>query len=641
MSGGYMDKALDVDLSTGTIKELVIDPEDRRLYWGGRGLATRLLYDQTPAGLDPYDEQMVLIFSTGPLTGSGAPQSNRFVVTTKSPLTGAIANSTCGGNFATKLKKAGVDVVLVRGKADKPVYLEITDEGASIKDATHLWGMKTQEVQAAFPRAFGKAVIGPAGENRVRFAAIVSQERVAGRTGCGAVMGAKNLKAIIANGKKKIPIEDPERFKKLQKQHTQYLLEHPMTGDVLPRLGTANIVHSAAGKNILPVNNFQSGSDPRAVEITGDWLAKHHLKKQVGCLACPILCGRGIDLHAKAAAAQAEETGEALAKPKITKGPEYETIALIGSNIGCYDLERIFEWNHLCDDLGMDTVSTGGVIGFATELTAEGLLRSDLTFDQHDGISGLLDDIAHRRGLGDALAEGVRRMGDRYGGADYAIHAKGLELPAYDPRGCYGQGLEYATSNRGGCHTQGGVMYLEATGALALDPHATATKPEWVFYQQNVQAAVSSSVFCMFATYGMLPGLVNNLKPMGVIHRTAIWVLLHSAPILRVYFKAKLPVRAYWFEKFLSHAFGRRISTGEFNQVGERVWNLERLYNLREGLTADDDTLPRRMLDESTFDGIEGGVPLDRMLPAYYKLRGWDTAGVPKPKTLQHLSIRA
>jgi len=632
-----MGKALDVDLSKGTIQELTIDPADRDLYWGGRGLATRLLYDHTPAGLDPYDEEMVLIFSTGPLTGSGAPQSNRFVVTTKSPLTGAIANSTCGGNFATKLKKAGVDLVLIRGKADKPVYLEITEDEAQIKDASHLWGMKTQEVQKEFPRAFGKAVIGPAGENKVRFAAIVSQERIAGRTGCGAVMGAKNLKAIVANGRKKLPLADPERFKKLQKQHTQYLLEHPMTGDILPRLGTANIVHSAAGKNILPVNNFQTGSDERAVNITGGALAKHHLKKQVGCLACPILCGRGIHMHNEAAAAE----GAPAAKPKVTKGPEYETIALVGSNIGCYDLPKIFEWNELCDELGMDTVSTGGALGFATELTQKGMLESELSFDNHDGISQMLDDIAHRRGLGDDLAEGVKRMGDKFGGADFAIHAKGLELPAYDPRGCYGQGLEYATSNRGGCHTQGGIMYLEATGALSLDPHATATKPEWAFYQQNVQAAVSSSVFCMFATYGMLPGLVNGLKPMGALHRSVIWVLLHSGPILRMYFKANLPVQAYWFEKFLTHAFGRRISTGEFNKVGERVFNMERLYNLREGLTAADDTLPKRMLDESTFDGIDGGVPLDRMLPAYYKLRGWDSQGVPKPKTLQKLSIRA
>ena len=459
--------------------------------------------------------------------------------------------------------------------------------------------MKSQEVQEQFPRGFGKAVIGPAGENKVRFAAIVSQERVAGRTGCGAVMGSKNLKAIVANGKKKLPLADPERFKKLQKKHTQYLLKHPMTGDVLPRLGTANIVHSAAGKNILPVRNFQIGTDERAVELTGEWLASNHLKKQVGCLACPILCGRGIHLHNEIHAAhEGAEGDEKPTKPKTTKGPEYESIALIGSNLGCFDLEKVFEWNQLCDDLGMDTVSVGGAIGFATEHTEKGMLSSDLSFESHEGISALLDDIAHRRGLGDDLAEGVKRMADKYGGADFAIHVKGLELPAYDPRGCYGQGLEYATSNRGGCHTQGGIMYLEATGPLSLDPHSIATKPEWAFYQQNLQAAVSSSVFCMFSTYGMLPGLINGLKPLGRVHRTVIWVLLHSAVVLRVFFKTKLPLQMYWFEKFLTHAFGRRISTGEFNQVGERVFNLERLYNLREGLTAADDSLPPRMRDD-------------------------------------------
>ena len=267
--GGYMGKAYDIDLTRGTVKDLVVDPNDRKLYLGGKGLATRLLLDHTEPGLDPFDERMVLIFATGPVTGSAAPQSNRFVVTTKSPLTGAVGSSTSGGNFATKLKQAGVDLILVRGKAEKPVLIKITEEGVAIEDAAHLWGKGAQETQALLPKPFGKAVIGPAGENRVRFASVVSQERIAGRAGTGAVMGSKNLKAIIANGKRKMPIHDEEKFRALQKSMTKFLRSHPSTGEMLPNLGTANIVRTAAGRNILPVRNFQAGSDHRMKEA--DW----------------------------------------------------------------------------------------------------------------------------------------------------------------------------------------------------------------------------------------------------------------------------------------------------------------------------------------------------------------------------------
>jgi aldehyde:ferredoxin oxidoreductase len=623
MDGGYMGTAFYIDLSREKIRQYQVSPEDRRLYLGGKGLATRLLYDLTPAGLDPYSEDMLIIFSTGPMTGTAAPQSNRFVVTTKSPLTGGIANSTCGGNFATKLKKAGVDFVIVRGKAKKPVYIEITEAGAAIRDASHLWGKGAMETQALLPKQFGKAVIGPAGENLVRFAAVVSEERVAGRTGCGAVMGSKNLKAIIADGQLKVMTAEPDRFKKLQKWMTSFLLTHPMTGEILPRLGTANLVLTTAGHNILPVRNFSRGSDLKAKEISGEEMAARHLKKRSGCTSCPIKCGRVIERNGKA-----------------DKGPEYETIALLASNLGNFDMKGLFEWSHLCDDLGMDTISTGGVIGFATELTARGLLKSDLSFEKHQGIAQLLDDIAHRRGLGDELAEGVKRLSDKYGGKEFAIHVKGLELPGYDPRGCYGQGLEYATTNRGGCHIQGATMYMEATGPLNIDPLSTRAKPELVVLQQNLSAAISSSVFCMFASYAMIPGIAFRLDPQGLPYQAITKALLNAGPVLGGVLKVKAPVPVTWFEKFLSHTIGRRITMGEFTEIGNRVFNMERLYNLREGLTGRDDTLPPRILNESIFAGVRGGVPLHEMLPRYYQIRGWDERGVPRRSTLRRLNIR-
>ena len=623
MNGGYMNKAYDIDLSSGEIKDLKISDEDRRLYLGGKGIGVRLLYDHTPPGLDPYDEKMVMIFSTGPVTGTAAPQSNRFVVTTKSPLTGAIATSTSGGNFATKLKKAGVDLVLVRGIAEKPVYIEITEEGAEIKDAEHLWGKGTEETQEAFPKKYGKAVIGPAGENKVRFAAIVSQERVAGRAGTGAVMGSKNLKAIIAFGRKKVPIVEPEKYKGFQKYMTKFLLSHPMAGSILPRLGTANLVNTTAGRNILPTFNFQKGSDHRAVEISGEAIVSRHLKKRVGCMSCPIVCGRGVEMNGK-----------------VTKGPEYETLGLLGSNLGNFDLKRIFDLNYICDDMGMDTISAGGVLGFATELTQRGKLESDLSFDSHDGLAELLKDIAHRRGLGDDLAEGVKRMADKYGGEEYAIHVKGLELPAYDPRGCYGQGLEYATTARGGCHVQGCTMYLEACGPISVDPLSHKAKPELVILQQNVANAVTCSVFCMFSTYAMIPAVAFKLNPQGLAYGLLTNTLLNSGPILGLVLKSKNPLKMLWFEKFLSFITGTSFSMGDFVEVGERVFNLERIYNIREGFTHRDDTLPPRLLKEPTFPGQRAGVPLDKMMPRYYKVRGWDSYGVPTDATLDHLNIR-
>jgi aldehyde:ferredoxin oxidoreductase len=436
-------------------------------------------------------------------------------------------------------------------------------------------------------------------------------------------MGAKNLKAVIANGKKRVPIAEEETHRGFRKSITKYLLAHPMTGGILPRLGTANLVMTTAGRNILPVLNFRRGTDHRAIDISGEEMASKHLKKRVGCVSCPIICGRGIEREGS-----------------VTKGPEYETIGLMGSNLGAFDLKKIFEWNHLCDELGLDTISAGGVLGFAAELTQKGMLDSPLSFDDHSAVPQTLHDIAYRRGLGDELADGVRRMSDKYGGKEFAIHVKGLELPAYDPRGCYGQGLEYATTNRGGCHIQGATMYLEATGPLSVDPLSTKSKPELVVLQQNLSAAICCSVYCMFSAYAMIPPVAFRLNPQGPIYNLVTRAVLSSGPLLSIVLKTKAPLPLLWFERFLTYVTGSRYSMGDYVELGERVFNLERLYNIREGLTGADDSLPRRLLGDSTFPGIAGGVPLHEMLPRYYKLRGWDRAGVPTAKTLERLQIQ-
>jgi aldehyde:ferredoxin oxidoreductase len=394
---------------------------------------------------------------------------------------------------------------------------------------------------------------------------------------------------------------------------------------------------------VLPVRNFQTGTDLRAPDLSGELLARDYLEKRVGCQSCPIICGRGILEIWKDSNAEKPDDGNGKGKKgkaALMKGPEYETLGLMGSNLGCFDMRKIFEWNFLCDDLGLDTISTGGVLGFATELTERGMLESDLSFDSHDGISALLDDIAHRKGLGADLAEGVKRMSEKYGGEEFAIHAKGLELPAYDPRGCVGQGLEYATTNRGGCHVQGATMYLEAIGPINVDPLSVKAKPQLVVLQQNIAAAVTSSVYCLFSTYAMIPAAAYNLNPQGPLYKAITTILLNSGPVLSLVLKAKAPVPVLWYEKFLSYVLGRKMTMGDFVETGERAFNMERLYNLREGLTDRDDTLPRRLLEESIFPDVDRGVPLDKMLPTYYKLRGWDERGVPKPATLKRLSIR-
>jgi aldehyde:ferredoxin oxidoreductase len=390
-------------------------------------------------------------------------------------------------------------------------------------------------------------------------------------------------------------------------------------------LGTANIVATAAGRNILPVCNYQKGTDVRAMAISGERIASKYLKKRVGCMSCPVICGRGIELWMKDAGGEEHLVSHPDGKHKgITKGPEYETLGLLGSNLGCFELEKIFEWNHLCDDLGMDSISLGSTLGFATELTERGMLQSPLSFERHDAVADLIRDTAYRRGLGNDLAEGTRRMADKYGGHDFAIHVKGLELPAYDPRGCYGQGLEYATTNRGGCHIQGATMYLEATGPISVDPLSIKAKPELVALQQNLSAALCCSVYCMFASYAMIPSLAFSLDPQGKIYGAVTQAQLNARPVIALVVKS----------------IGRKVTMGEYTEIGERTFNLERMYNLREGLTGADDTLPRRLLEEPTFPGKERGVPLAAMLPRYYKVRRWDAAGVPTPRTLERLSLR-
>ncbi len=620
---GYLGKMLVVDLTARSWETVALDEELVRLYVGGKGLGARLVYDLVPPGADPLGPENVLVFLSGPLVGTGAPQSNRFVVCGKSPLTGGIGTSTCGGNFATKLRRSGFDVVVVKGMADAPVLLRIEDGEVRLEEASDLWGLGTYATQERIGKKFGIACIGPAGENQVLIAGIASQERMAARTGLGAVMGSKKLKAIAATGNQKATLADPDRFSEVMKATTAYKKSHPMTGRILPRLGTAHLVLVTAGTNILPVRNYRAGRHPEAWRLSGEQLADEHLVAKGGCISCPVRCGRVVER-----------------KGKRIKGPEFETIALMGANTGNFDLKAVLEWNYLLDDLGMDSISAGNVLGFAMELTERGLLESDLEFGKPENIPRILEDMAHKRGLGAELSEGVKRLAERYGGKEFAMHVKGLELPGYDPRGCWGQGLEYATTNRGGCHIQGATMFLEATGPLKLDPHTTKLKPELVVLQQNTAAAVGSLVMCYFSAYAMIPKALFDLDPHGLAYKAITRLLLNSGPVMDVVLRFHPGLQVLWFEKLLAAATGERWTFGRFMKMGERVFNMERIFNVREGFDRKDDTLPPRVLRENTFQGVDARVPLDPMLDKYYRLRGWDALGRPTPKKLEELDIR-
>ena len=626
MISGYAGRILEVDLGRKSFSFQPLDEETARLYIGGKGYGTRLLYDRSEAGIDPLGPSNPLIFATGPLNGSVAPQSNRFAVVCKSPLTGAIGNATCGGSFALGLKKAGIDVLIVEGRSERPVRIEIDGDGSQVEfiDATDLWGKGTGETQKVLGGKKQHAVIGPAGENQVLYAGIVSNERIAGRTGVGAVMGSKRLKAVSVSGSRKLEMEDPQKFKEYTKTVRELFKDHPVLGESMKRFGTGAIVNTTNARNMLPTHNFKYGSFDAAMSISGEYMEDHELVGvKSSCIHCPVTCGRDVEV---------EGVGR-------VKGPEYETLALLGSNLEIGDLKSVSEWNYWADELGMDTISLGATLGFAMELSERGVLDLKLSFGDPAGVTEMIKDIGHRRGLGDDLADGVRRMSEKYGGHEFAMHVKGLELSAYDPRVSFAQGVEYATTNRGGCHVQGASMYLESTGPLTINPQNLKLKAELPVVQQNLACAINSMVLCIFTTYGIIPKAIHQLSPSSLRYRLLATLLENSGPLFGKLMGMKGPPML-WFEKWLTYVTGTKFSSGHLQEIGERIFNLERMYNLREGLDRSDDTLPPRILEESTFAHMTSGHPLDQLLPRYYKLRGWDADGVPTPRRLERLGIR-
>ena len=625
---GYMGKVLDIDLSTGKTGEYPLSDKDREMYLGGRFISTKILWDELKPGVDPLSPENILVVMTSPLTGTGAPSSSRYDISAKSPLTGGIGHSNSGGSFGIHLKRAGWDGIVIRGKSDTPVYLEIEEDDIQIKSAEHIWGMNTEEAQAALGKG-GKMVIGPGGESLVKYAVIVSGERVHGRTGMGTVMGSKNLKGIVARGKKKVQLNKEEKFRSGVKKWVKMLQNHPATGDLSPRYGTAQFVNILSRKNALPTRNFSRGSFEGAHKISGEALAEKFLVKNSGCPSCPIKCGRVVEIDGKQ-----------------VKGPEYEVLCLLGSNLEIDDLGAIIKWNYELDLLGIDTITAGNVLGFAAELNEKGMWDNGIEFGKKDNISDLIKSIAYREGIGDDLAEGVKSLSEKYGGEEFAAHSKGLEIAGYEPRAAAGHALGYATANRGACHLDGGYMiYFEINGPMTLDPLHYRSKPPWVILDQNLMAAIGAGGNCLFTAWTFVPNVAFKLPGMkltsAIVSKILTYTWFSVTMLLKIppaLMKIHLPLLPH--SKFIKLATGMKMDFGVYTRVGERGYTLERLFNLREGFKKDKDSLPKRFTDTPLFEGDEKSkVPLTKMLPTYYKIRGWDENGVPTEKTLKKLGL--
>ena len=593
---GWMGKILRVNLTRGHYSIEPLDLNNAERFIGGRGLAAKILWDELDPTVDPLSPDNMLIFATGPLTGTGAVTGSRYMVVTKSPLTDAFACSNSGGYFGSALKAAGYDLLIFEGKAPKPVYLLIRDQHIEIRPAGKLWGKTTTETEQIIRADLGNgadsrktriAAIGPAGEHLVRMACVVNDSRTASRSGVGAVMGSKNLKAVAINGTGKPKVWDREGLRKARHTFLETFRKTKAKDfDFRSRYGTWRFIPIMLNFRMMPTKNFTAGFMEGLPPIED--IRKKILVKKESCFSCPFQCGRETRLN------DPEYGGKG-------KGPEYESFVQLGPCCGIKDLSAITKANYLCNELGMDTISVGVTIACAMEMFEKGYLpRKDvpfpLPFGDKNAMLSLVNMIAAREGIGDRLAEGSYRFADHYGHPVFSMSVKKQELPAIHPQGYQGGGLAFATSNSGASHTRSGLRFENRLG--------TKGEAAWMKENQDLVAVIDSSGLCwsIFGSFGMLRGeLLTELECV---------------------------TGAGYTEKSLMEA-------------GERIFNTERLFNLKAGLTAADDTLPRRLMEEPQLDGVAHNqvVRLHEMLPEYYRIRGWDQKGIPSTKKRKELEL--
>lgn len=606
---GWMGKLLRVDLTTGRVSVERVDPKVARDLVGGRGWAIRYLYNEVDPGVDPLSEENKVIFATGPLTATPTPTGARYMVVTKSPLTGAITCANAGGEFPTEMKRTGFDMFIFEGRSPRPVYLWVNDDQAELRPADHLWGLDVPNTDETIRKETNPkarvACIGPAGERLVKIAAIMNDKhRAAGRAGVGAVLGSKNLKALAVRGQNKVSLADPEKLMAISKEVRREVEQAAKAGKLVLRdYGTAYMPRVTNSFGIIPTRNFQSGVFAGADAISGEVITEKYLIRPKPCHGCPIACGRVTKVEDPIYGGEGE-------------GPEYETIAAFGSSCGVDNLEAIIKANYLCNELGLDTISTGMTIGCAMELYEKGYLPQwdvggPLKFGDAKAIVDLTRKTAFREGFGDFLSEGSLRLASRYGHPELSISSKKLEFPGYDPRGVKGMGILYATSNIGASHMRGDTIYVElGYVGVDVDPMTPKDKARYCKHLQDIFAVIDSAGVCVFVA---MRHLVEHNESLAMTR----------------------------FAGLMDAATGVGYDPKNLLLAGERIYNLERLFLLKAGFTKDDDTLPPRMLKEPMPEGPAKGqvVELDLMLPEYYQLRGWDEEGRPTKDKLAQLGL--
>ena len=612
---GTGNRVLEIDLDTKSQQLYEVTRRERKHYLGAKGLGLKLLYDRLPTGIDPLSPDNIITFMPGVLMGTGGPCSGRFEAVTKSPLTGIIITSSCGGPFGLALKTAGWDGLIIKGRSQTPLFLDITEKGAAFEDATHLWGKEIPDAQETLDTQKAKSiVIGPAGENLVRYANMASGHRFLGRGGIGAVMGSKQLKAVRAHGGIfRIKPQNAKLFKKTRAKAMAYIKQNRITSEKYTKYGTAANVRPCLEAGILPVNNFRDGSHELGDRVSGEVMAETHRTTHHTCKPCTIRCGH-----------------KGTFKNGLMSAPEFETIGLLGTSLGIFDLDMIADLNQTCGRLGLDTISTGGTLAWVMEAAENNLIESRLKFGSPKGIEQAIFDIAHMKGFGAQMAMGSRALSERYGGREYAIQVKGLEMAAYDPRGSFGQGLAYAVANRGGCHLSAYLIGQEIYFKL-LKADSTFGKARWVKFFEDLTCCINSLQTCQFTMFAFLlePPLAKYTPDF------ILAPLMHYLPAVAV----NLIDFSIYTDLWRS-VTGIPISNREFLKAGERIHVLERLMNTNEGIDRHDDTLPGRLTAQGRNSDPAGRkVDLNDMRSRYYAIRGFDENGIPTSETIQKLGI--
>ncbi|MEW5789634.1 MAG: aldehyde ferredoxin oxidoreductase family protein [Pseudomonadota bacterium] len=610
-------KLLRVNLTAGTCTAEPLNMEWAMDYLGSRGLASKYLVEEIDPKVDPLSPENKLIMSTGPLTGTMASTGGRYTVVTKGPLTGAIACSNSGGFFGAEMKFAGWDMIIFEGKSPKPVYLFLENDKAELLDASHLWGKSTWVTEETIKTSHQDpqirvSSIGLAGENGVLFACVVNDlHRAAGRSGVGTVMGSKNLKAVAIRGTKGLSgVKDFPEFLKVTAEKKKILAENGVTGAGLPKYGTQVLMNVINEIGALPTRNHRDVQFESAGKISAEAMyekrptdGKQHLVTNAACFGCTIACGRisQIDQNHFTVVNKPEYWG-------ASGGLEYEAAWALGAANGVGDLEALQYANLICNEQGMDPISFGATVGAVMELYDMGVLSKeqlgvDAPFGSAAALAQFAEMTAKGEGFGKEIGQGSKRLCTQYGHPELSMSVKGQEFPAYDSRGIQGMGLTYATSNRGACHLRSYTVASEVLGIpIKTDPLVTEGKPGLVKAFQDATAVFDAAGICIFTSFA--------------------WGLADIQPQIQA------ACEGDW-------------SLDKLNLVGERIWNMEKQFNLAAGLTKADDSLPPRLTTEPAKTGPAKGLVngLAKMLPEYYELRGWDAEGVPKADTLDRLGL--